>query len=754
MKVELQEVSIQNFQSIGETPLKMTFDENGKVTIITGYNKDLDSKNGVGKTTILDAVCFLFYGATSRKILKTTIANRYTEGACIVSGKIKIGKAQIEIVRSIRPNSLVYKVDKGDGVVTNEHKTVDETNKDIIDMIGYDKEMFEQEVAMTPNIASNIFSKTPTKKAYFIEQIFNVTNFETYFKEAKDRLKETVASYDKNKTIFENIEGTIQDLKNSHKTFETSRTTYIEQLSKEKTEKEVEVDMMKSSLKEVKQEDLDKINQEVDAIREEYDEKIEAVRQEELININLLERNRSELERDIKDTKTHINTLTATITKAEGLETPIDLIDSDEIAEKERLLKEKKETFKEKLSSLEQKLRGYNSALDTNERAIRDKSRIADMPLDSANCSECGKPLDDEHKEKHVKAVEDAKNEIKAIKAESAKIKEAADKVLESIKTGNEKLGEIDTQLEFLNKQLKNYVANMEVYRLQKEADEARKQLPVQEKELDQLVHAQEANEKVIKTLQDKILALKAECVKIKQKLDEKVQLHSALNEKLKEYQKHVNDIASITKDVVVLEKSIKDKTDEANPYVELIKTNEAKKADANSEMERLFQQKKIDEAVKLVFSPDGVKSMLIKKSVGLFNQHLAFYLRKLGSPFSVVFDEFFDEKITEPLGMEVSYESLSNGERKRVDVAMIFTFRDLRRTFATRSFNFCFFDEIFDSALDAKGVTQILDILKEHASAHQESIYVVTHRQENVDMADTEVMNLIKENNVTTLVA
>ena len=116
-------------------------------------------------------------------------------------------------------------------------------------------------------------------------------------------------------------------------------------------------------------------------------------------------------------------------------------------------------------------------------------------------------------------------------------------------------------------------------------------------------------------------------------------------------------------------------------------------------------------------------------------------------------FNEFFEEEIVNEKNEECSYFNFSGAERKNIDLAILFTFIDMRRLQGDVAYNLLMFDELLDSSLDEKGVELVLNILKERIEKHNENIYVISHRKESVKAATGEVIVLEKKNGITTRV-
>lgn len=164
--------------------------------------------------------------------------------------------------------------------------------------------------------------------------------------------------------------------------------------------------------------------------------------------------------------------------------------------------------------------------------------------------------------------------------------------------------------------------------------------------------------------------------------------------------------------------------------------------------------QEKIDiiETAKFITSEEGVKSFIVKKILEVLNTRLAFYLKRLESNSVVKFNEFFEEIVTNERGVECSYFNFSGAERKAIDLAMLFTFQDMRRSQANVWLNLSIFDELLDSSLDEKGIELVLEILRERVEKYQEAVYVISHRKESMKYCTNgEIVYLEKKNGVTT---
>jgi len=201
------------------------------------------------------------------------------------------------------------------------------------------------------------------------------------------------------------------------------------------------------------------------------------------------------------------------------------------------------------------------------------------------------------------------------------------------------------------------------------------------------------------------------------------------------------------------LKKQFKKKQNDTSDFLVDIK-NKAEKQQEETSQDIIKHENalKILDCVKYVLSEDGVKTFLIKKVLNVLNTKLNYYLSKMHAPIRCEFDEFFDEKITDDKKHEKSYFNFSGGERKRIDLACLFAFMDMKRLQGETVFSTSFYDELIDSSLDDKGVELVIDILIDRNKQFNEGCYIITHRGYTALSKVNKVINLEKRNGLTYL--
>ena len=104
-----------------------------------------------------------------------------------------------------------------------------------------------------------------------------------------------------------------------------------------------------------------------------------------------------------------------------------------------------------------------------------------------------------------------------------------------------------------------------------------------------------------------------------------------------------------------------------------------------------------------------GVKSKIIKKYLPLINQQVNRYLQMMDFYINFTLDEEFNETIQSPIHEDFSYSSFSEGEKQRIDLALLFTWREVAKFKNSTNTNLLILDEIFDSSLDGFGTEEFL---------------------------------------------
>ena len=122
-----------------------------------------------------------------------------------------------------------------------------------------------------------------------------------------------------------------------------------------------------------------------------------------------------------------------------------------------------------------------------------------------------------------------------------------------------------------------------------------------------------------------------------------------------------------------------------------------------------------------------GVKSKIIKKYLPLINQQVNRYLQMMDFYINFTLDQEFNETVQSPIHEDFSYSSFSEGEKCRINLALLFTWREVARLKNSVNCNLMILDEIFDSSLDSTGTEEFLKIIR--YVIKDANVFVISHK-------------------------
>ena len=125
----------------------------------------------------------------------------------------------------------------------------------------------------------------------------------------------------------------------------------------------------------------------------------------------------------------------------------------------------------------------------------------------------------------------------------------------------------------------------------------------------------------------------------------------------------------------------------------------------------------------------DGVKTKIIKKYLPFINQQVNRYLQLMDFYINFKLDEEFNETVESPIHEDFSYASFSEGEKMRIDLALLFTWREVARVKNSVNTNLLILDEIFDSSLDGFGTDEFLKIIR--FVIKDANVFVISHKSD-----------------------
>jgi DNA repair exonuclease SbcCD ATPase subunit len=151
--------------------------------------------------------------------------------------------------------------------------------------------------------------------------------------------------------------------------------------------------------------------------------------------------------------------------------------------------------------------------------------------------------------------------------------------------------------------------------------------------------------------------------------------------------------------------------------------------------------------AMQELLKDDGIKGKIVEQFIPVINSYVNDYLSQLDFFVSFELDSEFKEVIKSRHRDKFSYSSFSAGERQRIDLAMLLTFRNIAKMRSAFECNLLFFDEILDSSLDEAGIENLMKIID--ATEDNINVFVVSHRSaEKFAESFDRLIHVKKENN------
>ena len=167
------------------------------------------------------------------------------------------------------------------------------------------------------------------------------------------------------------------------------------------------------------------------------------------------------------------------------------------------------------------------------------------------------------------------------------------------------------------------------------------------------------------------------------------------------------------------------------------------------TELNTLSTEKDYVDVIREILSDKGARAQIIKKYLPIMNQLINKYLQSMDFFVSFTLDEEFNETVKSRHRDTFSYNSFSEGEKMRIDLALLFTWRTIAKMKNSTNTNLLILDEIFDSSLDGSGTEDFFKIL---GTMSNENVFIISHKGDILFDKFTNIIKFEKEHNFTKL--
>ena len=226
-----------------------------------------------------------------------------------------------------------------------------------------------------------------------------------------------------------------------------------------------------------------------------------------------------------------------------------------------------------------------------------------------------------------------------------------------------------------------------------------------------------------IEDIEGKVKEINSAYKDLTKSIDEEQKKDSKFIEVSKQITQLTNDISTNNFKISQYQRQIGDYESEIQEITEQIANRNTERATLKSlkselatvEKDKSNHSEDIDylDFANSMMKDSGVKAKIIRRYLPVMNQKINKYLQMMDFYINFTLDEQFNERIKSPIHEKFSYESFSEGEKMRIDLAILFTWRDIAKMKNSSSTNILILDEIFDSSLDSNGTDEFTKIIK-----------------------------------------
>ena len=210
-------------------------------------------------------------------------------------------------------------------------------------------------------------------------------------------------------------------------------------------------------------------------------------------------------------------------------------------------------------------------------------------------------------------------------------------------------------------------------------------------------------------------------------------------NNKIRMYQKYNSELQ---KEIVSL------RNNQTKVETDAVDLNKAKKElkDVHTLIEELTENRSLLGTAAVLLKDGGIKTKIIKQYVPVMNKLINKYLAAMEFFVQFELDENFDEKIKSRFRDEFSYASFSEGEKMKINLSLLFTWRAVAKLRNSASTNLLIFDETLDSSLDNNGIEEFIKIITDLSM--ENNVFIISHRGDNLQDKFSNVIRFEKQKN------
>ena len=231
--------------------------------------------------------------------------------------------------------------------------------------------------------------------------------------------------------------------------------------------------------------------------------------------------------------------------------------------------------------------------------------------------------------------------------------------------------------------------------------------------EVSEALHKLEAEIGAANTRLEEIQALNKQITSLNSKITDN-------NQQIGFYQRYIRDLNKEIDGLREQANKIATESEDTSKFIEELNNHKKKK-------ETLSRQKSVLDVASHLLKDTGIKTKIIKQYVPIMNKLINKYLAAMDFFVNFELDEQFNETIKSRFRDDFSYASFSEGEKMRIDLSLMFTWRAIAKLRNSASTNLLIMDEVFDSSLDSAGTEEFLKILE--SLTQDSNVFIISHK-------------------------
>jgi len=412
-----------------------------------------------------------------------------------------------------------------------------------------------------------------------------------------------------------------------------------------------------------------------------------------------------------------------------------DLLDIGVFSKMNTILKERNSVLREKINQIYHSIEINETKTEAQKKYIRDMSNMNSVA-----------------KKQKEENIAESMREVERLVKENADCQTLAsdisDEIAPKIKEANEMLAQLTSYESEFKTKIKTLVKDTKFY-------ENNDHCPTCDQDIGEELKENKLTEarKKASELQSGSVKVQSERVKVTETLEELNQRQMVVQENLQKVQVNIQTIQTHNSNA-----------DKARAEIENLSDSHSDLSKANDEFDvltkeyhalidgrnKMTDQSAYNSVVSEMLKDTGIKTKVIKQYLPVINKMVNQYLSILDFYVHFDLDEKFEETIRSRHRDSFSYDSFSEGEKQRIDLALLFSWRQVAKMKNSISTNLLILDETFDSSLDEAGIDNLMKII--HTLGDDTNVFIISHKGEMLDGKFESKIEFVKKKNFSTI--